>query len=151
MKRRIIIGCSLLLALLATIYGYREYTRQRQDTKQERPAFVIQAPSWLNEFATDANAASRKYAGRELFVQVEGMVKSTVRGENNHTVILLGDATGNSSVRCLMDSVYQSEVEDIRAGQTITIKGQFTGYKADELGIGADIEMNFCVLVNKKP
>lgn len=149
MKRRIIIGFSLLLALLATVYGYHEYTRRRQDTREALPAFVLKAPSWLNEFATDANAAGRKYAGRELFVEVEGKVKSMVSGDHNHTVILLGDTSGNAAVRCLMDSVDQSEIEHIRPGQTITVKGQFTGYKADELGIGADIEMNFCVLVNK--
>ncbi len=149
MKRRYFFGITMLLLLIGGTYLYTEYTRKRVDTKSQPPSFKLQAGSWLEEFAANEQAAAKKYAGREIFVEVTGEVVEILPLDPGHYTILLGQQRNTSSVRCRMDSLYNQELAGVQPGQTLTIKGQFTGFKADELGIGADIEMNFCVLVKK--
>lgn len=45
-----------------------------------------------------------------------------------------------------MDTSYNKEWELFKKGDQLLVKGNFNGYKPDELGIGADVEMNFCVV-----
>lgn len=149
MKRRYFFGITLLLLLIGSIYLYTEYHRQQTDSKTGRPSFYVQATNWLHEFEVDEKAASRKYAGQEIFVQVSGEMKNIEVLDSSHITVLMGDPGNSSSVKCLMDSLYIGEVAGLQKGSSVTIKGHFTGYKADDLGIGADIEMNFCVVVKK--
>ena len=45
---------------------------------------------------------------------------------------------------CQMDQRHLAETNELEAGQQIRIKGKFTGYTLDELGLGNTLEMNFC-------
>ena len=149
MKRKYIAWALVLLLLAAFVYGYMEYNRKRADSKTMEPNFSTEALALLQEFNSNEAASNKKYAGQNVIVAVSGMVKEIMKNEKGHYTILLGDITSLSSVRCSMDTLYSAELSRIQRGSFTTLKGNFNGYKADELGIGADIELNFCVRVDK--
>ena len=150
MKRKHIAWALIVLLSAAFVYGYREYNRQRGDSKSMEPTFSTEATALLHEFISNEAESNKKYAGQNVIVAVSGMVKDVVKDEKGHYTILLGDTTSLSSVRCSMDTLYSTEVGDLQRGSFTKLKGNFNGYKADELGIGADIELNFCVRVERK-
>jgi len=150
MKRQYIAWALILLLLAAFVYGYMEYNRQRADSKLMEPTFSIEATLLLQEFISNETESSKKYAGQNVIVAVSGFVKEVAKDEKGHYTIVLGDTTSLSSVRCSMDTLYSAELGDLQRGSFTKLKGNFNGYKADELGIGADIELNFCVRVKNK-
>jgi len=150
MKRKYIAWAVILLLLAAFVYGYIEYNRQRADSKSMEPTFNTEATALLQEFISNETESNKKYAGQNVIVAVSGLVKEVVKDDKGHYTIILGDSTSLSSVRCSMDTLYSAELDDLQRGSFTKLKGNFNGYKADELGIGADIELNFCVRVNSK-
>ena len=150
MKRKYIVWALVVLLLAAFVYGYKEYNRQRADSKSMEPTFSTEASALLQEFNNNETESNKKYAGQNVIVAVSGLVKEVVKDEKGHYTILLGDTASLSSVRCSMDTLYSAELGDLHRGSLTKLKGNFNGYKADELGIGADIELNFCVQVERK-
>jgi len=150
MKRKYFVWALIVLLLAAFVYGYREYNRQRADSKSMEPTFSTEATTLLQEFVSNETESNKKYAGQNVIVVVSGLVKEVMKDEKGHYTILLGDTTSLSSVRCSMDTLYSAELGDLHRGSFAKLKGNFNGYKADELGIGADIELNFCVRVEKE-
>ena len=149
MKRKYIAWSLILLLLAGFIYGYYEYNRQRADSKNLKPTFSVDAVALLQEFTSNEAASNKKYLGQNIIVEVSGTIKDVVENEKGHYTVILGDTNSLSSVRCSMDTVYSAELTSLQRGVPATLKGNFNGFKADELGIGADIELNFCVLTNK--
>ncbi len=150
MKRKYIAWALILLLLAAFVYGYMEYNRQRADSKTMKPTFSTEATALLQEFISNETESNKKYAGQNVIVAVSGLVKEVMKDEKGHYTILLGDTASLSSVRCSMDTLYTTELGDLHRGSFTKLKGNFNGYKADELGIGADIELNFCVREERK-
>ena len=146
MKRKYVIGGIAMLLLVAALWAYREFNRERVDSKNVEPKFRTEAIDLLREFTNDEKLASQKYSGQDIIIAVSGNIKEIVKNENGYQTILIGDLQGASSVRCLMDTLYSDAANQLQQGQRVRMKGNFNGYKSDDLGIGADIELNFCVL-----
>ncbi|MBP7556837.1 MAG: hypothetical protein KA821_11255 [Chitinophagaceae bacterium] len=147
MKRRKILiaaGIVLLAVLIASAYIYKEYNRKYADTATLHPDYVLSAASLLNHFAHDSALSSQKYMNRLL--QVSGVVKQVERIDDKNVVMVLGDSTDRSAVRCNLDSVHQSAVMRTRVGQTATVKGVCSGFNQDEL-LGSDVILIRCALV----
>ena len=148
MKRRYFIWCILLLLLAAGMYGYNEFNRQRADSGSLKPKFSIDATALLNEFISNEQEANKKYGGQNIIVAVTGTIKEVSQSRNGYYTILMGDTGSLSSIHCSMDTAYATGFNQLKRGSQATIKGNFNGYKADEFGIGADVELNFCVVTN---
>lgn len=151
MKRKIIWWGLLVLILVAAVYGYREYMRKRPDSKSLEAKFNVTATSILAEFEGNEPAATKKYNGREIIIAVTGWVKEIKKDEKGFYTLMLGDSSSLSSVQCAMDTLYAAELSDCKQGETITIKGSFTGYNSDETGLlGSDVKLNMCVWAHEK-
>jgi hypothetical protein len=146
-KRKILIGTVIVLlaVLIASAYIYKEYNRKHADTATLNPDYVLSATALLNQFAHDSALSSRKYMDRLL--QVSGVVKQVDSIDDRNLVMVLGDSSDRSAVRCNLDSVHQSVAMRIQAGQTITVKGVCSGYNQDEL-LGSDVILIRCALVS---
>lgn len=144
-KRKILIGISIVLlaVLIAAAYIYNEYNRKHADTATLHPDYVLSATALLNQFAHDSASSSQKYMDRLL--QVSGVIKQIDSIDDKNVVIVLGDSTDQSAVRCNPDSIHQSEAMRIRAGQTATVKGVCSGYNRDQL-LGSDVILIRCAL-----
>ncbi len=151
MKRIYWIGVLVLILLTAGIFVYTEYNRKRADSYSLKPLFKATALDLLKEFSDNEQQANLKYAGQNIIIEVTGMVKEVIKNEQGNYTIIMGDTSSLSSVRCSIDTLYTSGVNNLQIGSIATIKGNFNGYKADEMGIGADVEFNFCVVTSQAP
>lgn len=151
MKRKKILRNSLLLMLiLGTIvayFAYREYNRKSENVDKLEAEFELTSDALIQEFTENEKAATQKYAGKVL--QVEGQLKTTdVDDKGNYTVVL-GNPALPSSVRCSIDILFSVEKNNLQINIPITVKGICTGFNADELGIGSDVLLNRCIIIQK--
>lgn len=150
MKRKYFVWVLGLLVLLAGILGYFEFNRERNSLKNTDPKFSVNVKDLLQEFISNEDKAGKKYAGQTIILAVNGEIKEVIKNTANYYTVVMGDTNSLSSVRCVMDTTFSADYQELKRGTAITIKGNFNGYKADEMGIGADIELNYCVLSSPK-
>ena len=146
-KGRIIIAV-LLVAAAAGVYAWKEFTRKNKDLIGVNADHSVQAVAWINEFTNNDTAANAKYLGK--VVAVEGMVKQVERDEEGKYTLVLGDTTDMSSVRCSMDSTHAADATTLRKGESVKVKGIYIDFNKDDMGLGADVKMNRCVISKNK-
>lgn len=129
-----ILGITTLIIVLGSIYAYTEFYRKAKQTKDIDAAFSLTASDLIKEFETDNKNSNAKYLNK--VIEVKGIVKS-VEDQSGYTIVL-GDSSSTTSIRCTMDSSFQLGFK-LKSGQVGNIKGVYTGFNADELGIGSDI------------
>ena len=141
----------ILIAVLGVgaIYAYKEFGRTRADSQSLDARFSVNADEILKEFIANEESARKKYAGNELIIAVSGKVRELHQEQSGAYSVVLGDSSSESSVICLLDSVYQQEIKSLQINDLVQLKGKFNGFKSDELGIGSDVELNFCVIEKK--
>ena len=127
--------------------GIRQYSTETGFSQPvDRWSFAIKQTEWNNISSGIAGDF-----GINVFFMAPGdlRVKSV---EKESATISLGNAEGNSSVRCSIDSAFVKDIATLNPGNTITIKGNCTGYMPDEtgMGLGSDVVLNRCVLEKKK-
>ena len=142
MKRSTIIFVVLILIAIGGWYGLKEYFRKNQDLANVSAKITTDVPSLIAAFEKDSSAANKTYLGK--IIAVTGSVKSVEKDEG--ATIVLNNAGNMSSVRCSMDTTHLADIASVKEGQAVKIKGVCTGYTADEMGLGADVILNRCVL-----
>lgn len=137
---------TLLLALLVFIVGlgiylYSEYNRKAKDIASASPDFTITSEKIVEEFTKNDSLANKKYLDK--IISINGNLNAIEKDENGFNTIVIADSVSSISVRCSMDSIYNSQANNLKIGTIINIKGICTGYKKDETGIlGSDIILN---------
>lgn len=146
MKRIILLLVIVLLIAIGGWYAYRVLNRDVQPLTEVAADAELAAPELIAAFEQDSATANRQYLGKVL--AVTGTVKAVEKDGRSATVIL-GQESSLSSVRCSMDSIHVAKALALQDGVTVSIKGNCTGYNPDEMGLGADVVLNRCVLINK--
>jgi hypothetical protein len=142
-KKRIITAI-LLVVIAAGIYTWREYTRPVKGLNRVDADVKVQATVLLQEFMTNETTANQKYMNK--IIAVSGLVK-TVDSSGGAYIIVLGDTSDMSSVRCIMEGNAVQPSAGIQRGAGVTVKGAITGFKKDDTGLlGSDVELNRCVV-----
>ena len=145
-KKSIVILAILVVVAASAIYGWNEYHRKNDDLSGIKPAYSVAAVQLINEFNQNDSTANARYLGK--VVSVNGMVKGVEKDEEGKYTVVLGDTTDMSSVRCAMDSTHAADATGLRRGQSVEVKGSFTGFKKDDTGLlGSDVELNRAVVV----
>jgi hypothetical protein len=119
--------------ILAALYMFN---MKHTDTAKAKPDFVVTAQILQKEFNDNETAASSKYVNK--IVEVTGMVASVKQSENNSVNITLTPEGDMSSVICTFTSL--SDPSKIKSGDTVTIRGECSGYLMDVL-------LNNCALI----
>lgn len=144
-------GAVLLIALvaitIAALYAYREFNRRNPDLTNQPAAFDKTAAALLDEYSRDEHAANTSYLGKP--VQVIGMLKTIEQDKGGYITLVLGEDGNSSSVRCALNEHQAGRAAALKSGTTIMVKGICTGYNPDEIGLGADVLLNRCVLIQK--
>ncbi len=144
--KRILILIAIIILIAVGIYAYKVYTGKVPSLTEVASTAHISAANLIAAFEKDSAAANRHYLGK--IITVSGMIKSV---ENKPSVVVLGNLGSLSSVRCTMDTAFVKEMASLNSGQPVNIKGHCTGYRADDLGLGADVVLNRCVLETGNP
>jgi hypothetical protein len=144
---------SLLLILLIIVlgmawYAWKEFGRTNPDLKNTKPDYTIAATELIREYEMNDSAANSKFNGK--VVEIKGNVKKVEKDDMGYYTIILGTDTILSSVRCSMDTTHQQDAAMIRAGTSVTVRGACTGFNKDEMGLGSDVILNRCAVINKK-
>ncbi|WP_276364487.1 hypothetical protein [Daejeonella sp. H1SJ63] len=142
---------SILILILITVIGlglyvYTEYNRKSKSIAETTEDFTISASDFLNEFQSGENKANAKFIGKTVLVS--GILKTVEAGEKGRYTLVLGDKNASSSIRCEMDSTFLNKDNTLKEGNTVKIKGKCSGFIADDLGLGSDIILGPCIIVN---
>lgn len=145
-RKRILLLVVLITIAGAAIYAWREFNRRNEDLSDVKEKYSVEATQLINEFNQNDSAANARYLGQ--VVAVNGMVKGLEKdGEGRYTLVM-GDTTDMSSVRCALDSSHAADATGLQRGQSVKIRGAFTGFKKDDTGLlGSDVELNRAVVI----
>lgn len=145
---RIILPLTLILGSIGAYYAYREYNRKAENVDKLEAEFELTTDELIQEFTENEKAATQKYAGKVL--QVEGQLKTTDEDDKGNYTVVLGNPVLPSSVRCSIDTLFSIEKNNLQINIPITVKGICTGFNADELGLGSDVLLNRCIIIQKE-
>ena len=138
-----------IAAAIGGVYAWSEFNRKHEDLTNVSADHEVQAAELIKEFVNNDSVANQKYTGK--VVAVEGIIEDIQKDEQGYYTIVLGEPSEMSSVRCSIDTSHNRDVTSLQKGNRVTVKGSFTGYKADDTGLlGSDVEMNRCVVQKTK-
>ena len=146
MKYKIILLASALIVIAAGAYFY--VNRKTQSLTDSNADFKISAVKFLEEYSSAQVLSDKKYLGK--VIQVEGNLKEIERDDKGSLTFVLGDLTSMSSVRCSIDTTVVIDESAYPVGTAVSLKGECTGFNADDLGLGADIVLNRSVIIHNK-
>jgi hypothetical protein len=144
MKYKIILLVTALIVIVAGAYFY--VNRKTQSLTDSNADFKISAVKFLEEYSSDQVLSDKKYLGK--VIQVEGNLKEIERDDKGSLTFVLGDLTSMSSVRCSIDTTVVIDESAYPFGTAVSLKGECTGFNADDLGLGADIVLNRSVIIH---
>ncbi|MBK5270517.1 MAG: hypothetical protein JJE22_05825 [Bacteroidia bacterium] len=128
--------------------GVSEYNRANKDFSNVTADIKIVATDLIQEYETNDSSANKKYLGK--IIEISGVIKDIAKDEAGYYTVVLGDTASMSSVRCSMDSVHQQDAARQTIGSSATVRGSCTGFNKDEMGLGSDVILNRCVIVQNK-
>ena len=127
-KYRVFLVAALGMTVIVGLYGYGEYNRSLPDTHYMKPAFQLEASTFIKQFETDESKANAKYADKTI--SVHG-VAHTVQTTDTTATVFLNDGYSGTSVVCQFGRKGNEETKDLKKGDLVTIKGICSGYLMD--------------------
>ncbi|WP_305952015.1 OB-fold protein [Emticicia oligotrophica] len=147
----IVIGIGVLVAAGITYYMFNQPHRDVQATKSD---FGFTASEIVNEYLADAKKANEKYLdseGESKVLEIIGEVSNVTEDYNKQKVVLLKSKTDSAGVSCTFTTETNTSVNQIKSGETITVKGVIrSGASFDkDLGMYENVIMEKCSIVLK--
>jgi tRNA_anti-like len=136
-KRYVLFG-GLAIAVVAAIYGYKEFNRKPEDLSNISPQAIVTVDSIVAAFSNDEATANKKYLGKTI--QVSGMITEVNNQQDTLLNVVLGNTESINNVSCLLDKKQLTNLKYCTVGKPISIKGICTGFLAD-------VELNRCVII----
>ena len=126
MKKILIIVVIILGSAVA--YGYYLFHKPHQGIANQEAAFTLDSKKLFDEFDQDEDGANKKYLGK--VVSVHGKITDrAVDSKGTFSLILEGgDMAG---VGCQFDKSILKDVQNLKPGQVIKVKGKCTGMLMD--------------------
>jgi len=147
-KQRVILFILFAAGGVVAWYGYKEYTRTNKDIANVKADVKIITTDLIQQYETDDSSANKKYLGK--VIETNGIIKDIKKDEAGYYTVVLGDTASMSSVRCSMDSAHQQDASTLAIGSSAIVRGVCTGFNKDEMGLGSDVILNRCVIVQNK-
>jgi len=109
-------------------YGYYLFNKPHEGIANKEAAYTLESRELFTEFDQNENAANKKYLGK--VITVHGKVSDKAVDSKGMTSLILegGDMAG---VGCQFDKSVIKEIENIKKGQVIRVKGICTGMLMD--------------------
>ena len=146
--KKIIFFVLVLAVAVGGWYVWKEFNRTNKDLTRVKAAISVTADDIIKDYELSDSIANFKYLGK--IVEVTGNVKKMEKEDKSSFAIVLGDSNSLSSVRCLMDTIHLQDAALIVEGTSVVLRGACTGFNKDEMGLGSDVILNRCVVVQKK-
>jgi len=118
----------LIAASITGLYAYSEYNRGLPDTHQLKPSFKLNTDEFLKQFEANEAEATTRYVDNTI--SVHGTIGSTHITDTTATVFL-NDASSTASIICEFQKESSKELQKLKTGDPVTIKGICSGYLLD--------------------
>lgn len=146
MRYKVILVATALIVIAAGAYFY--VNRKTESLNDSKADYKISAIKFIEEYSSDQVLSDKKYLGK--IIQVDGNLKDIEKDDKGFLTFVLGDLTSMSSVRCSIDTTAVIDESAYPVGTAVSLKGECTGFNADDLGLGADIVLNRSVIIHNK-
>jgi tRNA_anti-like len=147
-KRKIILFIIVVGAGTVGWYGYKEYFRTNKDLANVKPDIKIPAADLIKEYEKNDSLANTKYLDR--IIETKGSVKAIEKDDKGYYTIILADSGSMSSVRCSVDTAHKEDAARLALASSAIVRGVCTGFNKDEMGLGSDVILNRCVIIEQK-
>lgn len=136
MKAKKIIIAIIVLGIVGAIVGYKMYNKPHVDVAEASADIRISANEILNEFSNDETKANTKYLDK--IVAVQGEV-SSIKTEKEKGIITLKTNDDFGSILCHLSEASTKNMNDLKVGQNIIVKGICTGFLMDVVLVKSEI------------
>ena len=150
-KKKIIKTALLLIGAIVLIgggIGFYMFNKPARDVQNTKTDFSYNSSDIVSEYLTDPHKANNKYlddTGDSKVLEISGIVAQISEDFNKQKVILLKTNSDKAGVSCTFTAETNSQVENIKIGDQITIKGVIrSGASFDE-----DLDMYENVIIEK--
>jgi hypothetical protein len=146
MKNKIITIAVAFIVIAVAAYFY--VNRKTQPLSDSKADYEISVIKFLEEYSADQVLSDKKYLGK--IIQVDGNLKEIDTTDSGFLTFVLGEEGTMSSVRCSVDTSLILDQSNYKIGSAVSLKGECTGFNADDLGLGADIVLNRSIVIQNK-
>lgn len=130
MKKKKIIGISVLVLLLAVVVGGSigayMFFKPHRDVVKSNADMAIDADVLVNEYLTNAEKANEKYldeGGQSKILEVSGTVAEIDEDFNKQMVVLLKSEGAKAGVSATFTAETNASVKQLKIGDKVRIKG----------------------------
>lgn len=127
-KFRVFLAAAFFIAVMVGLYGYSEFNRSLPDTHYMKPAFRLEATSFIRQFETDESKANAKYTDQTISVRG---IAHAIQSTDTTATVFLNDGHSGTSVVCQFGRESHEEIKDLKKGSPVAIKGICSGYLMD--------------------
>jgi hypothetical protein len=127
MKRKIALLIGAMLLIMTAVF-FMLYNKPHRSVKGEEPAFDLSVSQLIEAFSNDETGADSMYTGK--VIQVTGPLRNMIRNDSTLILVLGGDEE-LMGVSCYMERSQIARSENLRQGESITIKGFCNGMLMD--------------------
>ncbi len=147
-RQRKFIGLLIVITIGIGIWqGLKEYNRTNKDIADVKADIKISATDLIHEYEKNDSLANKKYLGK--IIEINGAIKKLDNDGSGGYVVVLGDTTSLSSVRCAMDSTHNQDAAVLKTGSSAILRGHCSGFNKDDMGLGSDVILDRCALIKK--
>ena len=136
MNKKKIFFIVLILGLITVLLAYKMYNKPHINVANSSANIILTANKIVNDFISDENAANTKYL--EKIIEVKGVI-SKREIENGKGIITLKTNDEFGSVLCHLSEVASKNVNAIKEGDVVSVKGICTGYLMDVVLVKCEI------------
>ncbi|MEY3983946.1 MAG: hypothetical protein RL160_1505 [Bacteroidota bacterium] len=127
MNRKVLIGLGVVL-LAAAGYGAYIYFKKAERVMSGQAAYSMTTSQLLSAFEQNEDSANKKYLNQ--IIEVTGNIES-ISPDSLGTNILLGTDNPMAGVNCRFDKEVSEKIKNLKANDSIKLKGQCTGFNLD--------------------
>lgn len=132
-----------ILAVIGGAIGAYLFFKPVAQTVDITPSYNISAEDFGREFQKNSKAANEKYSNN--VVQLTGTANEIETDAAGNVSVIINEES--SVIQFSFSGTATEQAKKIQEGDSITIKGKYTGFEEDEMFGEMIIKLNECVLV----
>ena len=140
MKAKSVVYAVLVVAVIASMIAVWMYFKPQASVKNRQADYKLSAKQLAEAFASNEDQANALYTGKVL--EVEGYLQEIIRDERS-VVLMLGDVSQTNGVSCYLRADDRGEVNSLKAGNQVTVKGICSGFLLD-------VVVEKCILLERE-
>ncbi len=135
MRKKIIIFLAVALVCLAVAWYW--YNKPREDISGKNTQLFISAALLYEGYHSDETAADERFLNK--VIEVKGRVDDIILNGND-AVLMLGMQPGGGGISCFFSPASSLEMNHIKEGMEVVVKGKCTGFNMD-------VNLTDCIII----